>query len=344
MRVLVTATLVPFMRGGADHHIEGVTHALRAHGHDVDVLRLPFRFAPEADIEALMAYADGLDMSAPNGVEIDRAISLQFPAWGIAHPAHSVWVMHQHRAAYELWDDANASAAQRHLRDAVHAFDNRHLPRAQHLFANSRRVAQRLRDYNGLDATPLYHPPQGAERFYCDADWGYVFCPSRLESLKRQDLLIEAARYLKSPLRIIIAGEGGQAARYQALIERYDLGERVRLVGHISEAEKRAYYAHAMAVFFGPHDEDYGYITLEAMLAAKPVLTCTDSGGPCEFVDHNETGWVVPPEPREIAAALDAAWNDRQRTAAMGQAGRDAYRRADIRWEHVVARLLGETA
>lgn len=342
MRILLNATLVPFMRGGADYHIEGVANALREHGHEVELLRLPFRFSPESDIRHLMDYVESLDMSAPNGVTIDRAISLQFPAWGITHPEHTVWVMHQHRACYELWQGEEANDEQRALREAVHAFDNRHLGNAQRLVANSQRVAERLKHYNGLAAAPLYHPPFGAEHFRCEEEWGYVFCPSRLESLKRQDLLIEAARHLKSPARIIIAGEGGQRARYQQLIERHGLQQTVKLVGRFSEAEKLAWYAHSLAVFFGPFDEDYGYITLEAMLSAKPVITCRDSGGPLEFVQHQETGWVVDPDPKAVAAAIDAAWENRARTAEMGRAGQAAYHRAGISWQQVVSTLLGE--
>lgn len=340
MKILLNATRVPFMRGGADYHIENLERALREHGHEVEPVRLPFRFSPESSIHQAMEYAATLDMQAPNGVEIDRAISLQFPAWGIDHPHHTVWVMHQHRACYELWDEATATPEQRELKRAVHAFDQRHLGRARTLYANSRRVAERLAQHNGLAATPLYHPPHAAERFYAEPAMNYVFCPSRLESLKRQDLLIEAARYLTSPLKIIIAGAGGQRARYQALIERHGLEERVQLVGTVTEAEKLAWYAHATAVFFGPHDEDYGYITLEAMLAARPVITCNDSGGPLEFVEHGETGWVTEPEPRAIAHALDTAWHDRAASAEMGRAGREAYRRAGISWSNVVEQLL----
>ena len=116
----------------------------------------------------------------------------------------------------------------------------------------------------------------------------------------------------------------------------------MKLVGRFTEAEKLAWYAHAMAVFFGPYDEDYGYITLEAMLAAKPVITCRDSGGPLEFVQQDETGWVVDPDPQAIASAIDAAWENRARTAEMGRAGQAAYHRAGISWEQVVATLLGE--
>lgn len=342
MRILLAATQVPFVHGGADYHIEGVYQALQAYGHEVELMRLPFRFGPEADILRLMEYIETLDMTAPNGVEIDRAISLQFPAWGMHHPHHTVWVMHQHRACYELHDATTATPDQCRLREAVQAFDDRHLPRATRLLANSRRVAERLERYNGLTAAPLYHPPHAAERFRCAEDWGYVFYPSRLEDLKRQDLLIEAARHLQSPVRVIIAGDGGQRERYQALVERYGLGERVRLVGRISEAEKLAWYANATAVFYGPYDEDYGYVTLEAMLAAKPVITCRDSGGPLEFVRDDETGWVVDPEPQAVAAAIDAAWARRARSAEMGRAGLAAYQRADISWQRVVETLLGE--
>jgi len=344
MRLIVTANHVPFMRGGADYHIQGLVAALARHGHEVELLRLPFRFQPEADVERLMAYAAGLDLTAPNGVAIDRLISLQFPGYAIAHPEHVVWVMHQHRAVYELYDDAQASPALRQLRDAVINFDNRHLARAGRLFANSGRVAERLAHFNGLQAEPLHHPPHGAERFFCGDDWGYVFYPSRLESLKRQDLLIEAARHLQSPVKILIAGDGGQRSRFAALVERHGLADRITLTGRFSEAEKLAYYAHALAVFFGPFDEDYGYITLEAMLAGKPVITCQDSGGPREFVQHDETGWVVEPDPRAIAAAIDAAWANRRRSAEMGRAGQAYYQQLAIGWDNVVARLLEEGA
>ena len=50
MKILVTANLVPFIHGGATYHIDGVVSALRRAGHAVELLKLPFRFSPEADI------------------------------------------------------------------------------------------------------------------------------------------------------------------------------------------------------------------------------------------------------------------------------------------------------
>jgi len=81
-------------------------------------------------------------------------------------------------------------------------------------------------------------------------------------------------------------------------------------------------------------------VTLEAMLAAKPVITCADSGGPLAFVQPGHTGWVTEPTPQALAAALDDAWATPQRSAEMGRAGRAAYQQQGISWDLVVARLL----
>ncbi|MGA7776637.1 MAG: glycosyltransferase family 4 protein [Paraburkholderia sp.] len=339
MKILVTANLVPFMHGGATYHIAGVVAALQRAGHEVELLRLPFRFSPEADIVRAMQHASSLDLVQPNGVSIDQVISLQFPGYGVAHPDHRAWVMHQHRAVYELFDAAQASPELVELRKQIIEFDNLSLGRAKAVFANSRRVAGRLRDYNGVAATPLYHPPAQVQAFRCDSALRYVFFPSRLETLKRQHLVVEAARFMRSDLKIVLAGDGGQRTALAELIERHGVGDRVALIGHISEAEKYAFYARASAVVFPAFDEDYGYVTLEAMLSSKPVVTCTDSGGPLEFIRDGDAGWVEAPNAQALAERLDwIAAHPREATAA-GERGREAYLRADISWDRVVDTL-----
>jgi glycosyltransferase involved in cell wall biosynthesis len=340
MKIIVTANIVPFMPGGADYHINGVAQQLRLRGHDVELLRFPFRFSPEADIERMMAFCEGTSLQGPNGVNVDKVISLQFPAYAVQHNDHRVWIMHQHRAAYELFDEQTASVGMKDLRPNIVAFDERVLSKATHLFANSQRVADRLKQYNGLSATPLYHPPHAAEAFYCGEAEPYIFYPSRLEDLKRQDLLIRAAAHLKTPVKIIIGGDGGKKRAWQQLIQDLDLQDRVRLIGRFSEAEKLAYYARALAVYFGPFDEDYGYITLEAMLSSKPVISCEDSGGPLEFVRNNDTGFIVPPEPEAIAEKMDWLYTNQKQAAEMGVVGRQTYQKYGISWDNVVEQLL----
>jgi glycosyltransferase involved in cell wall biosynthesis len=115
---------------------------------------------------------------------------------------------------------------------------------------------------------------------------------------------------------------------------------RAQWLGQISEAEKRQHYAHALAVIYPPSDEDYGYVTLEAMLSAKAVVTCTDAGGPLEFVGHRRTGLVAEPQAPALAAALDEIWQNREQTRRWGEAGRADYQRQDIGWPQVVRRLV----
>lgn len=339
MKILVVANHTPFISGGADYHVQGLIAALQRHGHEVECFRLPFHFGEE-HIRRQMAYAEGLEVSVPNHADVDCVISLQFPGYGVSHPEHVVWLMHQHRACYELYDPATASPAMAGLKSEIEAFDTHHLAKASRLFANSPRVAERLAQYNGLSAEPLYHPPYRAESFICGDDWGYVFYPSRLEPLKRQTLLVEAVALCDQPVSLLLAGEGSQRAALEALIERLQVSDRVCLLGRISETEKLTFYAHARAVAFPTFDEDYGYVTLEAMLASKPVITCTDSGGPLAFVQPGHTGWVTEPAPQALAAALDEAWAMPQRSAEMGRAGRRAYQQQGISWDTVVAQLL----
>ena len=89
--------------------------------------------------------------------------------------------------------------------------------------------------------------------------------------------------------------------------------------GAITERQLIDLYAGALAVVFPPFDEDYGYVTLEAFLARKPVITTTDAGGPLEFVDDGVTGLVCEPTPEALGAAIARL---AARSAARAVAGR----------------------
>lgn len=158
--------------------------------------------------------------------------------------------------------------------------------------------------------------------------------------MKRQDLLIQAMQHTRTPVKAIIAGDGGQRPRYERLIEELRVGNKVKLIGTITEEEKYTLYARSLGVFFGPLDEDYGYVTLEAMLSSKPVVTCTDSGGPLEFVAHEDNGFVVSPAPVLIAEAIDWLYAHGRDAKQLGKRGREAYNDKNISWTRVVQTLL----
>lgn len=340
MKILIPSVQVPFIFGGAQIMTEGLANALVAHGHEVEIVKFPFKFSPESYLADSMDYCINNDFQNFNGHEIDKVIALQFPAYYVQHNDKVLWLMHQHRAVYELYDRQVKTPDLEVLRNKILDFDTSELAKFNKRFSMCQNVSNRLQKYNGIDATPVYHPPKDAEKFFTEPSENFIFCPSRLESLKRQDLLIKALQFTKSPIGIIIAGEGGQMDNFRKLTEDLGLNHKVRFVGHISEQEKRLYYARSLAVFFGPYDEDYGYITLEAMLSSKPVITCCDSGGPLEFVVDGESGFIVNPEPEQVAEKIDMLAFDKSKAKEMGKNGFASYHQKNISWDNVVARLL----
>jgi glycosyltransferase involved in cell wall biosynthesis len=93
----------------------------------------------------------------------------------------------------------------------------------------------------------------------------------------------------------------------------------------------------ALACLYIPYDEDsYGFVTLESYSAAKPVITCTDSGGTLTLVRNEETGLVVDPQPHLLAEAMDRLYRDRSEARRMGEAGMRLAQSMQINWQRVV--------
>jgi glycosyltransferase involved in cell wall biosynthesis len=342
VRIAVATVQVPFIRGGADAHAEGLRDALRQEGHEVEIVTQPFRFSPQEAVLRNMANWESEDFSDLNGYNPEVAICLRFPAYYLRHDRKVIWLMHQHREVYDLWTSRNGDQTSEAAayRQRIMAQDCLHLRQAARLRTNSQNVSNRLKRFNDIEAAPLYHPPPLAGRLYNRPPEPYIFFPSRLETLKRQQLLIDSMQHVSSGVCALIAGDGGQRSTLERMIDEANLGDRVRLLGKVPDEELPTFYACSLAVFFGPRDEDYGYVTLEAMLSAKPVITCTDSGGPLEFVLDGETGYVTEPEPRAVADAIDQLASDRKGAIEMGAAGRERYLAMGISWENVVGELL----
>ena len=139
----------------------------------------------------------------------------------------------------------------------------------------------------------------------------------------------------------MLVGTGPMEAELRQQVARAGLDGRVELAGHVSEERLLDLYRGALAVYYGPYDEDFGYVTQEAMAARRPVVVTTDSGGPLEFVQDGSTGFVVEPKPRAIATAFDRLAADPAAAGDFGMEGRASVERAVPDWPEVVARLLG---
>ena len=339
--VLVCEAQVPFVHGGAEVHVRQLVRELRARGYTTELVSVPFKWYPKEEILPHAAAWRLLDLSESNGRAVDLVIGTKFPSYFARHPKKVAWLIHQYRAAYELcgteYSDFAHTELDVGLRDTLMRLDTTMLGECRAVFTNARNTAARLARFNGLAAEPLYHPPKLASRLVPGPYTNYVLSVGRIESVKRVDLIIAAMADVPPEVRLMIAGDGTQRLNAERAAEQAGVADRVTFLGTVEDDDLIALYAGALAVVYPPYDEDFGYVTLEAFLARKPVITCTDSGGPNEFVIDGVNGFVSAPEPGELAAAINRLAADRARTAAMGDAGHD--RASAITWDGVIEKL-----
>ena len=346
MRIGIATVHTPPIVGGAELLADGLRAALVEAGHSVHRLITPFSYRSMDDARTSMDLWESQDFRPYGGGSVDRVIGLKWPAYLMRHPDMTAWLLHQHRPAYDLFGTPHGFSptdpAAVALRDRIHAADTAALGRMPAVYTISERVCERLRRANGIESTAIYHPPARAAAYRCETAEPYILAPSRLEGLKRQGLLLEAMAHLRSPMTALIVGDGGDRTRLEQLAATLGVSDRVRFLGAVAHDHLIALFARATAVYFAPQDEDYGYVTLEAMLASKPVVTCRDSGGPLEFVLDGETGCIVEPDGASVAAALDWLCSDPGLARRMGEAGRARYDGLGLTWAHVVDKLLAK--
>ncbi|MDT7602802.1 MAG: hypothetical protein QOF61_799, partial [Acidobacteriota bacterium] len=208
-KVVICTTQVPFVSGGAESHAANLRAALRVAGYEAEIVALPFKwYPPEQIMRSVLAWRL-VDLTESNGSPIDLVIGLRFPAYAVSHPNKVLWIIHQHRAAYNLagteFDDLLTYPDGARVSELVRHCDNEFIPEAKKVFANSATVAARLKQYNRIESEPLHHPPPRAARLRAGDVGDYAFFPSRLEAQKRQSLLIEAMQHTRTPVRAVVA-------------------------------------------------------------------------------------------------------------------------------------------
>ncbi len=341
--ILVCEAQVPFVQGGAEFHVRELVRQLREHGYDAELVSVPFKWYPKSEILPHAAAWRLLDLSESNGRPVDCVIATKFPTYFARHDHKVAWLIHQYRAAYELAGTAFSDFAHSDedvaLRERIITLDTAMLGECRRRFANSRNTASRVRRFNGLDVEPLYHPPRLAATIHGGPSGNYVLSVGRLESVKRVDLAIRAMTTVRPGISLLVAGQGTMQPALEALATSLGLHDRVRFLGAVGDDELVDLYAGATAVVFAPYEEDFGYVTLEAFLAHKPVVTTTDAGGPLEFVIDGVNGYVTAPDAAAVGDALDRLAADPAHAASLGDAGYDRAR--TVTWAGVVERLVG---
>jgi glycosyltransferase involved in cell wall biosynthesis len=343
MKIALASSFVPFVYGGGRFIVEWLEEKLIERGHMVERFYLPFVDRPGDLFDQILAFR-----LLEIGENCDRLIAFRPPAHVLSHPNKVLWFIHHIRSFYDLWNSPYRFVPDnprgRAVRQTLIDLDTRTILEARKIFTNSRVVASRLKHFNGIDANPLYPPINNPERFRNDGYGDEIVVVCRIELHKRQWLLVDAMRFVKSSVKLRLCGTGMSTDHIQSIrraIAEHGLEDRVILEDRwISEDEKVERLAPALAVAYPPEDEDsYGYPSLEAAHARKAVLTTTDSGGVLELVEDGRNGLVAAPEPRALAEAMDRLYLDRGRTASMGAANFERLQELRIDWDTVVEAL-----
>jgi glycosyltransferase involved in cell wall biosynthesis len=343
LKVAILNNCVPFVSGGAEHLASALNQKLQEYGHESILVRIPFQWHPPERIPEHILASRCIRLAG-----IDRVVGLKFPAYYVPHHDKVLWLLHQFRQAYDLWgtpfqDLPNTNDGMA-IRNTVIQSDNSFLSECKKIYTNSEVTAERLRRFNGMASTVLFPPLERTDHLRCRGYGNFIFCPGRITGGKRQHLVVESMKFVKSDVQLVVAGAPetpGDLERVERIIESGDLGGRVLLLSHfIREEEKAEFLADCLACVYIPYDEDsYGYVTLEAFHCHKPVVTCTDSGGIRLLVRDGRTGLVVPPEPRALAEAFDRMYADREEARDMGDAGLELIGTLKITWDHVIESL-----
>lgn len=346
MKIAIVNNMVPFIYGGAEFLADSLCKKLNEYGHQAQVITYPFSWVPkEAIMESIMAVRLNKLCNA------DMVIALKFPAYYIEHPNKKLWLLHQFRQAYDLhgteygmFDDNNPEDVA--IRQSIINMDNMMLrPLEGKIFTNSHVVSERLYKFNGIESEVLYPPLMDASLYKITNEYGdYIFYPSRVNYSKRQHMAVEAMRYTKSGVKLIIAGKGDAPSDEELifeLIEKYQLQDKVTYLNRfITEQEKVDLFQSALGGIYIPYDEDsYGYVTLEGFQAGKAMISCTDAGGTDVVVKDGITGYMTEPTPQALAEAMDKLYMNKKNAIAMGMNGLPLLEELGITWDHVIRRL-----
>nr|WP_225737198.1 glycosyltransferase family 4 protein [Dyella acidiphila] len=335
--------MAPFVWGGAEELALHLQRNLIKAGHESEVLRVPFQWNPSSRIPSQMLLARALEL-----FNADRVIALKFPAYLIRHPHKTLWVIHQYRQAYDLYDAGQSDLVDRPdgqaIRDLIRNADNETFQESRRIFCISEVTKERLARYNGFDSSVLIPPVNDPELFTGGASGDYIFAGGRINGMKRQHLLIEALQHTDSDVKLVVGGPPDtpqDGERLRELVERLGLQDRVHLdFGFLPRKRYADYVNGARAVAYLPYDEEHGYVAMEAAIAGKALISTNDSGGVLRFAREQQTGRVVAPEASALGEAMSSIWRQQDRTKGFGEAGRELCSSLGVNWAQTVETLL----
>jgi len=152
--------------------------------------------------------------------------------------------------------------------------------------ANSEHIRKRIWKYYRRDSVVVFSPSANIEKGFIGSEFDdYYLSVSRLDSVKRVDLLIEACKRLQR--KLIVVGRGPEEQYLRSIA-----GESVEFRSWVSSEELATLYSRCRAVLFASY-EDLGLVPIEAQSYGRPVVAY-GKGGALETVIPGVGGVLFP--------------------------------------------------
>lgn len=141
-----------------------------------------------------------------------------------------------------------------------------------------------------------------------DRESPYLLFFGRLSVEKGVDTLLSAfdaaLPNLPQDMRLVVVGDGPDAAEFKALASTLDCASRIEFAGYQTGDALQTYVERAsLAIVSSRWRENMPYSIVEAFAAGTPVVG-TDIGGIPELVDEGKTGFIC--EPGDVQSMADA--------------------------------------
>ena len=325
--------------GGAELHLHEIFGRIAQAGHDVTLLCSGWEGAPPRVV------LDGIDVHRVGTRYTFQFLAHRYYRRHFASAAHDVLIEDVNKLPLytPLWGARRNMTIVPHLMGTT-VFREAPLPMASMVWLAERpfplvyrgtpfeAISESTRD----DLAARGIPRGGIRVIYCGIDWKY-YTPApelraprplftylgRLKRYKGVDIVIRAFATLGNrDATLEIAGTGDFRPELEALARSLDLGDRVRFLGFVSEAEKLSLLRRAWALAFASPKEGWGITNLEAAACATPVVA-SDSPGIRESVRDGETGMLVPHgDVAAMGRAMARISADRALVDSFGLAGR----------------------
>jgi len=180
----------------------------------------------------------------------------------------------------------------------LRVWDVRSSDRVDFFIANSRNVADRIRQYYRRPAEVI-QPPVNVDQFVVsEKDEGYYLIVSALVPYKRVDLAIQAFNELGE--KLLVVGSGPESKRLRSIANR-----NIQFLGWQNDLELSRLYAGCRALIF-PGVEDFGIVPLEAMASGKPVIAFGKGGALETVVDDSPSASGIFFHEQSVSALKDA--------------------------------------